>query len=77
MSPELDKKLVAAFPLLYLDRNAPMTDTCMCWGFECDDVADAEAQSEVTCERCGNPGELRRNTGWHTTLCDEHNKRAA
>ncbi len=34
MSPELDAKLCAAFPLLYADRNKPMRETCMCWGFE-------------------------------------------
>ena len=33
MKPELDKKLVKAFPLLYGDRNAPMQSTAMCWGF--------------------------------------------
>lgn len=37
MTPENDKKLVEAFPLLYRDRYGKMTETCMCWGFECDD----------------------------------------
>lgn len=37
MKPELDAKLVKAFPLLYADRNAPMQQTCMCWGFETGD----------------------------------------
>lgn len=31
------KKLYETFPDLYADRNKPMTQTCMCWGFECGD----------------------------------------
>lgn len=38
MTKELDDALVRDFPLLYADRHAPMTKTCMCWGF---DVPDA------------------------------------
>lgn len=34
MSPELDKRLVETFPLLYRDRHASMRETCMCWGFD-------------------------------------------
>jgi hypothetical protein len=37
MKAELDAALVRDFPLLYSDRNAPMSATCMCWGFECGD----------------------------------------
>lgn len=37
MSPELDKKLVAAFPNLYRNRDGSMKETAMCWGFECGD----------------------------------------
>jgi hypothetical protein len=33
MSPELDESLCRKYPLLYGDRNAPMSTTCMCWGF--------------------------------------------
>ena len=33
MTPELDKKLVKDFPLLYQQRDWPMTHTAMCWGF--------------------------------------------
>jgi hypothetical protein len=35
--PELDQKLVKRFPVLYQDRYSPMSQTCMCWGFECGD----------------------------------------
>ena len=34
-------------------------------------VRDAEEQSYVTCERCGQPGALREGA-WLKTLCDEH-----
>lgn len=37
MRQELDDKLVSSFPLLYADRKASMSVTCMCWGFECGD----------------------------------------
>lgn len=33
MREELDKLLVEKFPKLFRDRYAPMTETCMCWGF--------------------------------------------
>ena len=35
MREELDKLLCEKYPLLYRDRNAPMTETAMCWGFCC------------------------------------------
>ncbi|NOT16381.1 MAG: hypothetical protein HOP21_12615 [Methylotenera sp.] len=31
------KKLYEAFPALYGDHDKPMSQTCMCWGFECGD----------------------------------------
>ena len=37
MREELDKLLVEKFPKLFRDRYAPMTETCMCWGFCCGD----------------------------------------
>ena len=33
MDKELDEALCRDFPLLYVERNWPMTKTCMCWGF--------------------------------------------
>ena len=32
----------------------------------------AESQSYEICEVCGEKGELRKNIGWYTTLCNEH-----
>lgn len=34
-------------------------------------VRMAESMSGVTCETCGNPGQMR-NGGWVRTLCDKH-----
>ena len=35
-------------------------------------IAQAEKDSYETCEKCGNKGELRKDTGWYFTLCEEH-----
>jgi hypothetical protein len=37
MKKELDEELVAKYPKIFADRHAPMTETAMCWGFECGD----------------------------------------
>lgn len=37
MTPEKDAALCAKYPKIFRDRNAPPTQTCMTWGFECSD----------------------------------------
>jgi len=37
MSPELDALLCEKYPKIFAQRNLPMTQTTMCWGFECGD----------------------------------------
>jgi hypothetical protein len=37
MKPELDKKLCEKYPKIFAQRGLPMTETCMCWGFDCGD----------------------------------------
>lgn len=37
MSPENTQKLYTAFPRLYRERLLPLSETGMCWGFECGD----------------------------------------
>ncbi len=37
MKNELDELLCKRYPKIFRDRNAAMTETCMCWGFECGD----------------------------------------
>lgn len=37
MRRELDELLCQSYPKIFKDRNAHMTETAMCWGFECGD----------------------------------------
>jgi hypothetical protein len=37
VNPELTKKLYDRFPDLYRQHDLPMSQTCMCWGFDVDD----------------------------------------
>lgn len=37
MKQELDKLLCERYPKMMVNRNKPMMETCMCWGFECGD----------------------------------------
>ncbi len=37
----------------------------------------AEQQSMTTCQRCGQPGELRTFGGWVATLCARHAKQVS
>ena len=37
MSPELQNKLYEKYPKIFKQRHLNMTETLMCWGFDCDD----------------------------------------
>lgn len=37
MSPELDAILCDKYPKIFAQRELPMNETVMCWGFSCDD----------------------------------------
>lgn len=37
MRKELDELLCAKYPKIFVNRNADMTTTAMCWGFDCGD----------------------------------------
>ena len=37
MKKELDALLCSRYPLIFADRHAPMTQSCMYWGFSCGD----------------------------------------
>lgn len=37
MKQELDELLCKKYPQMMVNRNLPMTETCMCWGFSCGD----------------------------------------
>ena len=34
MKNDLDKKLCEKYPKIFVNRNKPMNETCMCWGFD-------------------------------------------
>ena len=37
MKRELDQKLCEKYPKIFANRHKPMTETAMCWGFDCGD----------------------------------------
>jgi hypothetical protein len=37
MRQELDRQLCEKYPAMMVNRNGAVTETCMCWGFECGD----------------------------------------
>lgn len=37
MNRENDEYLCKVYPKMMVNRTAPVTETCMCWGFECGD----------------------------------------
>ena len=37
MNNENTRKLYKDFPYLYQQHKLPMTESCMCWGFDCHD----------------------------------------
>jgi len=37
MRKELDEKLCAKYPKIFVNRHGDMRTTCMCWGFACGD----------------------------------------
>jgi hypothetical protein len=37
MKLELDELLCEKYPKMMVNRNKPMQETCMCWGFDCGD----------------------------------------
>jgi DNA replicative helicase MCM subunit Mcm2 (Cdc46/Mcm family) len=34
-------------------------------------IAQAENESEVTCEKCGKPGKMRDDNHWYSVSCDK------
>jgi hypothetical protein len=127
MKQELDELLCSRYPKIFADRHKDMTQTAMCWGFDCGDgwfdvidelcnkiqkhidwnntykeyipqvvvsqvkekfgtlrfyysggdeyisglVDMAAWVSSITCEQCGERGELR-GVEWFYTACEKH-----
>lgn len=58
MSPELDRRLCEDFPLLFADRQAPILESNMVFGFECGDgweplIRKAASELEQMIEAAG------------------------
>lgn len=56
MNQELDNYLCATYPKLFADRNKPMSETCMCWGFSCGD-----GWFNILNQLCGN---IQHHLNW-------------
>ena len=75
MKTELDNKLCADYPKIFKNRRAPMTETAMCWGFDCGDgwfnIIDkmcANIQSHINHTRQKRLRALRYNRALHWAL---------
>jgi len=59
MKEELEKKLFEKYPEIFVQKDLPMSQTCMCWGIECGDgwynIIDA---------LCGRIMGYNRNLNW-------------
>jgi hypothetical protein len=62
MKNELDKLLCEKYPKIFKDRNSPMTETCMCWGFE-----HGDGWFNIIDQLCGN---IQHHIDW-TEQCRE------
>jgi len=49
MNEKLDAKLCETYPKLFVNRNAPMQETCMCWG-----IATGDGWYNIIDQLCGN-----------------------
>ena len=56
MREELDKQLCEKYPKIFADRYKPMTETAMCWGFEC-----GEGWFNIIDQLCHN---IQRHIDW-------------
>lgn len=57
MRQELDEQLCAKYPKIFANRNADMTTTAMCWGFECGD-----GWYNILNQLCSN---IQSHIDWH------------
>jgi len=67
MTPELEQKLFKKYPLIFRQKDLPMTQTCMCWGIDCGDgwynIIDtlcAQIQHHLNWKNCEGKYEYRR-----------------
>lgn len=79
MRQELDEELCRKYPKLFRDRHAPMTVTCMCWGFDCGDgwynIIDAlcvNIQSHIDNQRKNRISALKFNRALQKAIDGDH-----
>ena len=58
MKSELDAQLCQNYPRIFADRNLPMTETAMCWGFE-----HGDGWFNIINQLCGN---IQHHIDWKT-----------
>jgi len=64
MLPEKDKILCTKYPLIFKNRDGSIMDTCMAWGFECED-----GWFDLLDTLCGK---IQRYVDWKSkNLCEE------
>lgn len=56
MNDKLDKLLCEKYPKIFADRNAPMTETAMCWGFD-----HGDGWFNIIDQLCGN---IQHHINW-------------
>lgn len=55
MNKDLENELYKLGPILYQEKDLPMQQTCMCWGFECPDSwFDLLKELTITLESINN-----------------------
>lgn len=81
MNQVLDKQLCEKYPKIFADRYKPMTETAMCWGFECGDgwfniinILCSNIQSHIDWLRGQKANTLRYNRALKRAL--EHGDRS-
>ena len=78
MNEKNTKRLLKDFPKLYRQYNLPMTETCMCWGFDCEDgwfdlIYDLSQKLEIVNPEC-EASQVKEKFGglrFYTDSCNE------
>ena len=70
MNEKNDDYLCSTYPLLYVQRNLPMKQTCMCWGFSCGDgwfwlINKLSAKLEAVNQKIKDDSEIPEEEKWY------------
>ena len=66
MRDELDNALCEKYPKIFVKRNSPMSETCMCWGFCCGD-----GWYDILDTLCG---QIQRHIDWKQEQKEKYNR---